>query len=526
MSILWFSSGLFILLGNAKLFELYHFHINGMVLELLTGGSFWVITDLSGIMWLLIGVIAALCLAFEAFLTYFLWKKENACTWNIKYIVASLFIMFTSQLIHIFSDALGQSEVVVSTQYIPWAQPATANKLLKKLGIHVVRRHDFSPKKGRLNYPLKPLTCNAQKVPNILFIVTDSLRFDMITNETMPNTWHFAQNQIQFTNHFSTGNATRYGLFGLMTGLPGIYWHNMLSEEKSSVLIDALLLHQYDIHLYGSSPLNSPEFDRAVFSKVKNTIYYSQKKGTSYIRDIEILDQAKEMIKRRNNSDKPYFSLVFFDAPHSSSFPPHFATPFGPLSSDRNYFALNQNYDPTLDINRYKTSVYFVDRLIKELLNTVVDQQQMNNTIVLITGDHGQAFNELKKNDWEHNNSFSDYQTRVPMIIHWPTKPAATVDKTTTHNDIVPTLLTEALGCTNDISDYSTGENIFKLKEEHKLITFDSWTHHVLRVNDLLMDFSRNGVETYNNRLELIKNQTLEPRYLQKSLKDQSRFLH
>ena len=29
------------------------------------------------------------------------------------------------------------------------------------------------------------------------------------------------------------------------------------------------------------------------------------------------------------------------------------------------------------------------------------------NTIVLVTGDHGQAFNENGQNEWGHNNSFS-----------------------------------------------------------------------------------------------------------------------
>jgi hypothetical protein len=40
-----------------------------------------------------------------------------------------------------------------------------------------------------------------------------------------------------------------------------------------------------------------------------------------------------------------------------------------------------------------------------------------DNTIVIITADHGQEFNENKLNFWGHNGNFTKYQTQVPLII-------------------------------------------------------------------------------------------------------------
>ena len=90
-------------------------------------------------------------------------------------------------------------------------------------------------------------------------VVLESLRQDAMTPELMPNTTALARTARVYDQHFSTGNATRYGLFGLLYGLPGGYWDSMLSEQRGSQLFDVLQQQGYDLHLYGSAPLYSPE---------------------------------------------------------------------------------------------------------------------------------------------------------------------------------------------------------------------------------------------------------------------------
>lgn len=58
--------------------------------------------------------------------------------------------------------------------------------------------------------------------------------------------------------------------------------------------------------------------------------------------------------------------------------------------------------------------------------------------------------------------SFNDPQIKVPLVIHWPGKPKGTFDYLTTLIDLVPTILPDVLGCTNPISDYSVGQNIWE----------------------------------------------------------------
>ena len=73
---------------------------------------------------------------------------------------------------------------------------------------------------------------------------------------------------MRFEHHYSTGNGTRFGIFGLMYGLPGGYWHAALAERRGPVLIDAMDDLGYQFFVYGSAPLDSPEFHRTAFARV------------------------------------------------------------------------------------------------------------------------------------------------------------------------------------------------------------------------------------------------------------------
>jgi hypothetical protein len=54
--------------------------------------------------------------------------------------------------------------------------------------------------------------------------------------------------------------------------------------------------------------------------------------------------------------------------------------------------------DPTPFFNLYKNSAYYVDSLVGRIIDDLKRNGRLNNTMVIITGDHGQEFNDNKKN--------------------------------------------------------------------------------------------------------------------------------
>jgi membrane-anchored protein YejM (alkaline phosphatase superfamily) len=109
-----------------------------------------------------------------------------------------------------------------------------------------------------------------------------------------------------------------------------------------------------------------------------------------------------------------------------------------------------------------------IQRLLKEVINNLKKANLEDNTIVIITADHGESFNENHNNHWGHSASFSSKELHVPMIIHWPGKESQQIDYFTSHYDIVPTLLKELLNYKKDIRSYMVGDSLFVPHQDSK----------------------------------------------------------
>lgn len=108
---------------------------------------------------------------------------------------------------------------------------------------------------------------------------------------------------------------------------------------------------------------------------------------------------------------------------------------------------LNNSFDPAPYLARYKNSVRYADNLIQKVLDYLEEKHLLDETIVVISSDHGDEFNDNKLNFWGHGGNFTDAQIKVPLVIHWPGKKPANIEYMTSHLDLVPTLLPEVLGC-------------------------------------------------------------------------------
>jgi hypothetical protein len=95
-----------------------------------------------------------------------------------------------------------------------------------------------------------------------------------------------------------------------------------------------------------------------------------------------------------------------------------------------------------------------VDSQIERVIRDLERKGVLDNTLVFITGDHGEEFGERGYRG--HGGAFDRYQTSTVMVAHLPGEPAREVRRLTSHLDVVPTIL-ERLGATNPPGDYSEG---------------------------------------------------------------------
>ncbi len=523
-----FSMLLLIIITDSRIFSLYRFHLNGMSLNLLFGGAAQDILSFSRSMW--VSIIAIVLVVLIAEFQLIKWILQQTKYSGKMFWQAILTLMVSTQLFYGYRDAVADSSVTMQIKYIPWAQPLTMKRSLRKMGLLEQTSDQYTTNNieySAINYPISPLVCSNPKKLNYLMIVVDSLRFDMLSMEVMPNTFKFSHSAQVFNQHWSTSNSTRFGLFGLFYGLPATYWFDMLKEQKGSILFDILKNNDYQLHLDASAPLNSPEFDRTIFSSVRNSLTWGNNNSESEEEtDTTVINRLLTFLDQQH--ENPFFAFTFLDAPHGYNLPDGESPYFQPALEQINYLELNNDFSPEPFLNLYKSTVYYNDRLLGQVYKKLVELDLMGNTVIIITSDHGQEFNDLKKNYWGHNSNFSKYQVRVPLIIHWPEKPARQIDKITSHEDIVPSLLTEGFNCQNKISDYSTGFSLFDEKRipEKRSLLFTNWREKVIFTDSMYYKFTPYGtIETLDKNYVPDGKQQVDQHIIQKQLAQTSRFL-
>jgi uncharacterized sulfatase len=140
------------------------------------------------------------------------------------------------------------------------------------------------------------------------------------------------------------------------------------------------------------------------------------------------------------------------------------------------------------DILDYCLEIEHFDRQLGRMLQLLEQRGELENTIVLVTGDNGMAFPRAKANCYE-------YGIHVPLAIRWPGQgqPGRVVDDLVSFVDLAPTLLEVAglpperamvgksLG--NLLKSDKSGvvererRHVFSARERHSSSRYQNWTY-------------------------------------------------
>ena len=457
---------------NGFVFGIYHFHINGLVISMLTGPGAAEIFVFSPWLYLKASLYIAAIIAVCAALLWVAIKLEQqrlSHLWR-NGLLALLAVTLLAQGIHVCAAATMKRSVLEATGYLPYYFPIRMNSTLDKLGLidgdkvsHM--QFDDDGGSGNLAYPLNPLdTVEPDSLPNIVILGIDSWNWRTMTRECVPNITMLADSAEHYTDHFSSSNGTRGGLFGLFTGVSSYYWDSFERSNTQPALITRLKELDYDIQAYPSATFADPPFAKMFFAGIEGLNTDTQGKSV-YDRDcqitrnfIEDLDKGFDDLQTSNLKPKhPFFKFVFYDLPHAIQIPKDHLYHFQPSWEYADYMELGNDDDPTPFFNLYRNCVWTVDSLIGEAIGALKRHNLMKNTVIIITGDHGQEFNENHKNYWGHWANYSRPQTGVPMVYYYPGCEPKKVNHRTTHYDISATLMKQVLGVKNPTSDFSMG---------------------------------------------------------------------
>ncbi|BAI80614.1 conserved hypothetical protein [Deferribacter desulfuricans SSM1] len=457
------------------IYRIYGFHFNGMVVAMITTPGFFDSVSLGAPT--LISVIFIL-VAFLVVELLIIKKsgKLNISSKKILLIFLLLIIITASErLTFAISDLYNKRDITRLSKVYPLYQPLTIRGFAKRvLHFNVNREFNFKVKKSTLKYPQTEIVApdvDKTTLPNILVIAIDSYRFDMLNPRNSPNIYNFSKNSLVFQNHYSGGNSTRFGIFSLFYGLYGYWWHDFLANRQSPVLISTLKKMGYKFKILSATSLTFPEFRKTVFLDIPESIEDDFGKRFDRVQRESALVESFKKFRELHNDNSPYFSFIFFDAPHARAFPKKYNI-FKTKSGETNYLIIGKR-NITKVKNAYMNAVYYDDALVKEILDYLKEKGDLKNTIIVITGDHGEEFYE--NGHFGHNNSFTEYQVRVPFVFYIPWMKHKDMNYITTHYDFVPTIF-DLLGIKADKKGYTFGNNMLKPIDRDYIISCNwSW---------------------------------------------------
>ena len=462
----------FLLFADIVVFSLYHFHINIPMLALFCSPAAFELVELPFAMIAVIVFIGIAVFVGEYFLFKLVRKfncpKSVTALWGI---IGLSFLAFNA--VHAWAAYSGLQEINLRTEALPLKYAMTATRFLSKHGFkqaQTVKMHAGTI----IKYPLKALEFkNMPKRKNVIFVVVDSLRADMLNPDVMPNMCSLAEKlpHARFYNHYSGGNCTKTGIFSLFYGIPGNYFDQALRSNTGAAMIDSMVKLGYDIKAFAGGTLQAPPFNRTVFAKVPD-IELSQNGRSKIDRDRSAIENCIKYLKSKDN-DKPYFILLFLDALHGCAIAPGFPQKFATGMKQVNFLTLSNTPQSKKDaLNLIRNSSYYMDDQLNRFFQKIdIEKRIAEDTVVVITSDHGNEAGETDMQNWGHNSNFARYQTQVPLLVFGLDKVAKKIDYKTSSMDVSATIMQNVLGCTNDTSDYCYGRNLYDTAEREFLFS-------------------------------------------------------
>ncbi|MFZ5862145.1 MAG: sulfatase-like hydrolase/transferase [Nitrospirota bacterium] len=475
----------FILILDVRIYALFRFHLNGLVLNTLTTEGSWdsVTLGRSTILTSVV-VLAALALAEWAAMYAILRAlvrrggPARSRRWAPAIVAVFVLVVATDKLGFAYANFHDKLEVTRYQRLFPLYRTLLLDKSFEKyLGWKKPAAMPTAaiPGGGLLRYPLGDVVVDETGPPwNIVWIAVESWRSDTFNDELTPHVAAFGRRAKVFDRHFSGGNATRFGIFSLFYGLYGSYWHQFLAERRSPVFLDVLQQRNYEFLIASSTQLSYPEFRDTAFVKLPPEVINDRLPADSAVaRDALMADKFDAFLADRK-TDQPFFAFLFPDSPHAPyHFPPEFEQ-YRPVTDQINYALLKKGGDraeTTGLFNRYRNSVLYVDSIIGRMLDSLDKRGLLDRTIVVITGDHGQEFFETGY--LGHNSTFSTYQSQVPLILYWPGVTPGRDSRLTSHVDIVPTMFA-LLGIKAAPKSYSQGISLVE-GGIHPFVVVSGW---------------------------------------------------
>lgn len=325
---------------------------------------------------------------------------------------------------------------------------------------------------------------------NVIFYFFESTArqyLDMkIGGRYVMDTWHrLMRHSLIAQRHYTNYPLSANALFSVLCASYGKFDRDNIIQTHPSIPVRSIseilhdhgyrtfLIHTGELGYAGQSRfLRHRKFDRILdMMDLKDLPPYNRRVGWGLDERI-MTAPAIDFIEK--DGSRPFFMVFMPVNPHHP-----YAIPGEEFDITG---SMDQEGDTRVSWRHYLNSLYFADRALGDLIDALEHRGHLQNTLVFLFADHGEAFYQHRMN---YNHPFFLYQenVHVPFIIYNKSvfRNPYRYDEISRHIDISPTLL-EILG----FPEYRSMEGIPMLAphREQMALMHTYWKDEYIAVRD------------------------------------------
>lgn len=332
--------------------------------------------------------------------------------------------------------------------------------------------------------------------PNIVWVVWDAVRADHLSvygyaKPTTPRLGEWARQARVYDNCTSAASTTTPSHASMFTGLlpteHGASEQRKFLDDRYTTVAELLHTHGYQTYLYSANPHIArtenfqrgfdveehpwdPQYKQAALrivqsklppqdrsSELPDRLRAATRMPWVFKASGELTHKATAGWLQRSDPKRPVFLFLNYMEAHRPVVPPemHRRRLMTPEQVARSYqvdrswtsiwsytFGLQQYTEEELEITAatYDAALAELDDLFQDLLAALAAANRLENTVIILTADHGEHLGEHHILD--HQYSLYEPLLRVPLIVHYPARFAPGRDARPVVNfDLFPTLL-------------------------------------------------------------------------------------
>ncbi len=276
-----------------------------------------------------------------------------------------------------------------------------------------------------------------RQLQNVILIHADSIRASHMSS------YGYKRNTTPFIDSLIKENAVQIktGLSICSQSVCGIY-SALTSKHVDSVNVDTPLIHSYlkqagyRVVVSGSGHLSWDNIDTVI---LKDTDHVDR---ADHIKNIPLTDDSiilSTLSRMPHYDGVPTFFFLRYMSSHVAG--RHYSQymKYTPAIKNILTYLFPALDDPMITVNAYDNFTVQLDDMVRKSIELLEDKGYIENSIIIIYGDHGEALNE--HGYYGHNHKLYQEEIHVPIIFAGNRLPAFKETEFATLDDILPTIL-------------------------------------------------------------------------------------